>query len=195
MLRYGPLGRASLHLRAYADASFASSGDMSSQLGFIVLLCDGADRCHVLTYASKKARRVVRSIMAGEVSAFSDAFDAAYILKHDLERVYDEPLPLVMPTDSKQMFDVITRASHTTKKRLMIDVAAARDAYNEHEISNVGLVKSKHKNPVQQWIIRSNPASKATTTQGITPEAPPVSAAPPRKGHHLTNKNVKKTAM
>ena len=203
VLRYGPLERASLHLRVYADASFASNDDMSSQLGFIALLCDGADRCHLLTYASKKARRVVRNIMAGEVYAFADAFDAAYILKHDLERVYDQPLPMVMLTDSKQMFDVITRASHTTEKRLMIDIAAAQDAYNKHEISNVGLVKSEHNiadgltkpglcsalntmlrtgvdnNPVQQWIIRSNPAANPTTTQGITPEAPSVSVAPP----------------
>eukprot|EP00170_Pyropia_yezoensis_P005437 contig_22078_g5451 len=84
-----------------------------------------------------------------------------------------------MLTDSKQLFDVITRASHPTEKRLMIDVAAAREAYNNQEISNVGLLKSEHNaadgltkphhctalerimstgednNPVQQWIIRA----------------------------------------
>ncbi len=118
--------------------------------------------------------------MAGEVYAFADAFDTAFILKHDLERIYHQHLPLVMLTDSKQMFDVITRASHTTEKRLMIDVAAAREAYNRHEISNVGLVQSEHNiadgltkpgqcaamsammktakdvNPVQQWITRTD---------------------------------------
>jgi len=95
VLRYCPLERASLHSCGYADASFASKYDNSSQLCFRALLCDGADRCHVLTYASKKARRVVKSIMAGEVYAFADVFDAAYILKHDFERLYDQPLPLV----------------------------------------------------------------------------------------------------
>eukprot|EP00170_Pyropia_yezoensis_P004074 contig_16768_g4085 len=34
-----------------------------------------------------------------------------------------------MLTDWKQMFDVVIRASHITEKRLMIDVAAAREAY------------------------------------------------------------------
>ena len=206
-LRYTKLERESLHLRVYADASFASNDDLSSQLGYVVLLCDAEDRCHVLTYVSKKARRIVRSIMAGEVYAFADAFDAAYILKHDLERVYGQPLPLVMLTDSKQMFDVITRASHTTEKRLMIDVAAARDAYNKHEISNVGLVKSEDniadgltkpglcmaldevlrtgvdKNPVQQWIIRSSStsASPADAMPGST-AAPTPSSTP--SGQH-----------
>jgi len=144
VLTYTTLERESLHFRVYADASFASNDDLSSQLGYVAIFCDAEDRCHVLTYTRKKARRIVRSIMAGEVYAFADAFDAAYILKHDLERVYRQPLPLVMLTDSRQMLDVITRASHTTEKRLMIDVAAARDVYNKHEISNVGLVKSEH---------------------------------------------------
>ena len=144
VLSYKPLERESLHLRVHADSSFHSNDDMSSQLGYIVLLCDTADQCHVLTYSSKKARRIVGSIVAGEDYAFADAFDAAYILKYDLERVYNQPLPVVMLTDSKQTFDVMTRATHTTEKRLMIDIAAAREAYNRHEISNVGLVKSEH---------------------------------------------------
>lgn len=87
-LTYGPLDRETLHLRAYSDASFANNDDLSSQLGYIVMLCDGDSSCHVLSYSSKKARRVVRSIMAGEVYAFADAFDTAFILKHDLERIY-----------------------------------------------------------------------------------------------------------
>ena len=141
---YAPLEKETLHLCVYADSSFASNDDLSSQLGYIVLLCDGHSRCHVMTYSSRKSRRVVKSIMAVEVYALADAFDAAFIIKHDLERIYDQHLPLVMLKDSKQMFDVITRASHTTEKRLMIDVAAAREAYKRYEISNVGLVRSEH---------------------------------------------------
>lgn len=75
--------------------------------------------------------------MAGEGYAFADAFDAAYIVNHDLERIYRQHLPLIMLTDSKQMYDVVTRASQTTKKRLVVDVAAAREAYKRNEISHV----------------------------------------------------------
>lgn len=176
-------------MRVYADVSFANNDDLSSQIGYVVLLCDGSDNCHVLAYSSKKARRVVRRIMAGEVYAFTDAFDAAYIIKHDLELIYRQHLPLIMLTDSKQMFDVVTRASHTTEKRLMIYVAAAREAYQRNEIFNVGLVKSEHNvadgltklgpcaaldtvlrtgkdtNPVQQWIIRSPVSSERSAEE------------------------------
>jgi len=34
-------------------------------------------------------------------------------------------------------------------------------------------------NSAQQWNMRYNPAANPKTTQGITPEAPSVSAAPP----------------
>jgi len=130
--------------------------------------------------------------MAGEVYAFADAFDAALIIKHDLKRIYDQNMPLVMLTDSKQMINVNTRASHTTEKRMMKDVAAAREAYKRYEISNVGLVRSEHDpengltkphvcaaldaklrmgtdvNPVQQWVTRNETmvasATETTTT-------------------------------
>ena len=45
-----------------------------------------------------------------------------------------------MYTDSEQLFDVITMAAHTTEKRFMVEIIAAREAYNRYEISNVGLV-------------------------------------------------------
>lgn len=78
--------------------------------------------------------------MYSEFYAFSVAFDDAYVLKHDLERLLRQTIPLKMFTDSKQLFEVITRASNTTENHLMIDFAAASETYNTFEISNVGLV-------------------------------------------------------
>jgi len=37
---------------------------------------------------------------------------------------------------------VVTKASHPTEKRLLVDIAAARQAYNRFDISNVGLIAS-----------------------------------------------------
>ncbi|OSX79162.1 hypothetical protein BU14_0085s0013 [Porphyra umbilicalis] len=79
-LRYPPLDTTSLRLRAYADASFATNDDHSSQLGYIIMLADASRRVHVLGFSSRKSKRVVRSVMAGEVYALTAAFDEAYIL-------------------------------------------------------------------------------------------------------------------
>lgn len=78
--------------------------------------------------------------MVGELYAFSATFDIAFIIKRDLERFLRCKLSLLMFTNSKQMFDVVTCVSNTTRKRLMIYFAATRDTYCNFDISNVGLL-------------------------------------------------------
>lgn len=159
-----------------------------SQFEYISLLFDVDNRFHVLNYSSRKLKRVVRSIMAGEVYYFSAAFEVAYFVKNDLERILRQPIPLMMFSDSLQLFDVITRVSRTTEKQQMIDVVSAREAYNNFDISNVGLVADKENpadgltkpktckpllqllrtdidaTPVVQWIIRKKEASQKLTS-------------------------------
>lgn len=137
------LYKTTLRIHSDADASYATNGDESSQIGFIILLCVGTGRAHVISFSSRKSWRVVRSAMAGEVFAFITALDEAFTLRFDLEMLYDQHIPLSIFTDSMQLFDVVTRASHPTEKRLLIDVAAAREACNRMDISNVCLVKSE----------------------------------------------------
>ena len=139
-LFYPKLDLCSLHLRTYADASFATNPDGTSQLGYIVLLCDERDLCAVLHYSSFKARRVTRSILGAEVYAFTDAFDCAFSFKHDLQKMLNKEIPLRMFTDSKCFFDVITKNSTMSEKRLLIDVQVARQAYERMEITEVGLI-------------------------------------------------------
>lgn len=45
-----------------------------------------------------------------------------------------------MLKDSQLLFDVVTSASHPTEKRQLIDMAAAREACNRRDLSNMGLV-------------------------------------------------------
>lgn len=128
--------------------------------------------------------------MAGEVYAFSEAFDEAFIIRFDLERLYGKRIPLTHLTDSKQLFDVVTKASYPSEKRLMVDVAAAREAYNRQDLSNVYLIASNDNisdaftkrdgspaletllrtgvdaTPVIQWVIRPPKVSSPCSTTG-----------------------------
>lgn len=78
---------------AYSDPSFASCDDMGTQLRFIVLLTNETGRGNWLPFSSYKCRRVVRSVLAGETYAFSDCFDAAYAIKHDLQVIMNHYIP------------------------------------------------------------------------------------------------------
>ncbi len=48
-----------------------------------------------------------------------------------------------MLTDSKSIFDVIVKSSYTSDKRLMIDLASAKQAYKNMEISDIGFIRSE----------------------------------------------------
>ena len=183
-LKMKQLDAESLHLRVYSDSSFANNDDLTSQLGYVVLLCDKNDNGNVVSFSSHKSRRIVRSVLGGEVYAFADAFDVGYIIKRDLEIMLDRSIRLQMFTDSKSLFDIITKCGSTTQKRLLIDVKSVREAYNNHEVSDVGFLRSEHNPadsftkisaneslqrilshnkvdfPVAEWIIRSTKKEK-----------------------------------
>ena len=80
--------------------------------------------------------------------------------------------------DSKSLFEIISKETRTSEKRIMHDIYAARQAYKEQEISNTDFVRSSynladglskpmlqaalcqllttayHDSKVEQWIIR-----------------------------------------
>ena len=47
-------------------------------------------------------------------------------------------------TDSKSLFDIIRKGSHTNEKRLMLDLYAAREGYKSRDISNIGFIRSQY---------------------------------------------------
>ena len=143
-LSYTKLDLRSLFLVTYTDTSFQNNHEYRSQLGFIILLADKFNHCCVIHYSSHKSKRVATSSMAAEALAFADGFYNSFIIKHDLQRIMGRELPLLMLTDSKIFFDMLTRKKYTTEKRIMADIASTREAYDAMIISNISLIKSMH---------------------------------------------------
>ncbi len=76
-LHFPMLDLETLQLVGYSDASFASNYDLTSRLGYIVLLMDTKWKAILLTLKTYKARRFTRSVLGAEFTAFSDLFDVA----------------------------------------------------------------------------------------------------------------------
>ena len=134
----------SLYVVGYADAGFANNRDLSSQLGFIVLLKDKADNAAIIHYGSWKCHRVTRSVLGAEIYAFSHCLDFVLALAQYLSTILKRKVKTVMFTDSKCLFDTITKLSSVSEKRLLIDIAAIRETYSNGDLSNVAHVASAH---------------------------------------------------
>lgn len=141
-LKYWPLYCSSAHFHAYANASFASNNDLFSQLSFLVFMCDKDDVCPILDFSCKTSEGNARLIVTVNLYGLVDAFDVVMILAHDLRKTLDQEILLSLSTDAEQIFDAILKEKYTTKKRLMIDVGCARQAYKAIEIDSIGLVSS-----------------------------------------------------
>lgn len=81
-------------------------------------------------------------MLAAEIIAFSDLFDEPYFVCATPEQSLGHSIPLHLLTDSKYLFDIISKGSRPSEKRLMLDVHAAREAYQTKVISNIGFVRS-----------------------------------------------------
>jgi hypothetical protein len=73
----------------------------------------------------------------------SEGFDNAFILRHELQEMTGLNIQLLIMTNSKSLFDIITRRKHTTEMRTMVDIAAIREGFSRREIANIGLIKSE----------------------------------------------------
>lgn len=76
----------SIHLHIYADESFETNTKLIPQLGYMVVLSDKFDNAHAVDFCSKKEKRIVISIMAGEFYALVESFDASFSVSNHIHR-------------------------------------------------------------------------------------------------------------
>eukprot|EP00171_Calliarthron_tuberculosum_P020652 IDg20652t1 len=70
-------------------------------------------------------------------------FDIAKTITTEIEVILNYKIAVQLFTDSKYLFDVISKRSRTSEKRLMLDIAAAREGFCNRIISDIGFVRSK----------------------------------------------------
>ena len=71
-----------------------------------------------------------------------DRSDTAITLGQEIECLLDNKIPVQLLTDSKSLFDVISKGTRTSEKRTMLDIAASREAFRDKVISDIGFVRS-----------------------------------------------------
>jgi hypothetical protein len=98
-------------------------------IGHLVFLADETGKSHLLSFSSRKTRRIVASSFSWEALALNRAFDDAIIFRHYLRDIFHEELPIMMYIDNLGLFDAVTKNTATTEQRLLIDLAVLNQSW------------------------------------------------------------------
>ena len=129
------LNVSNLRLVVYSDASLGNVQDASSQIGYLIFLVDGHNSAVLVSWASKKSKRVARSTLTAETLAATEAIDNAVVMKESIEEILKIQLPpIILRTDNKSLHDAIRTTNTLSEKRLMIDMSALRQMSDRKEV-------------------------------------------------------------
>lgn len=151
-LKFTNLNTTTIRVAVFTDASFAKNLDISSKLGYLMLLADEQRNANLLDYRSFKSKIVARSALSAELFALSHAYDVASTVTVALNDMLNTQLLLKFYTDCKSFFDGLIGINAPTKNRLLIDLSAIRQSCGRREITEA------------VWIpTNQNPADPLTT--------------------------------
>ena len=137
-LHFSKLDLSSTHIRVYTDASFNNLPEGGSQEGNIVFLADAHNACCPISWASNRAKRVVRSTLAAETLSLNDGTDSAFYLSKLLCSVLpaeDQNPKIVAITDNKSAVAAICSTSSVSDRRLRVEISALREYQEESRVS------------------------------------------------------------
>ncbi|APA06573.1 hypothetical protein sscle_02g013430 [Sclerotinia sclerotiorum 1980 UF-70] len=136
-LNYVPLDLDSFKIVVFADASFANNKDYSSQIGYVIVMMDKHNNANTIHWSSIKCKRITHSVLASELYGLVQGFDIDAAITATVGAILNQETPLTICTDSKSLYNLLTKLGTTSEKRLMIDIMALRQSYERREIVEV----------------------------------------------------------
>jgi hypothetical protein len=133
-------------LVVYSDASFGTGERCTSTQGFLLFLGGSVGMSvNLVSWASRKIKRVVRSTFAGELLAVCDGVDRAALCRTVCQEVCAvRNVPLTVRTDCMSLVDCVYQHKQVTEKRLLIDVMVLKGLVETGELESLVWVDSAH---------------------------------------------------
>lgn len=112
-VKFVPLDVDSTSKDVFVDASFSANPDSSAQLRFIITLMEKFENANIVYYGILKSKRVTRNVLASECFALVHGFDISSIILLTLNAMVDRVVSLHIYTDSRILYDRLTRINQT----------------------------------------------------------------------------------
>jgi hypothetical protein len=147
-LTYVKLDLSSAKLYVFVDGSFANNKDLSSQIGFEVILANKTIKkdeftiySNLIHWSSTKSKRVTKSVLASEIYSIVAGTDISFAISSTLKIITKQlelpAIPTIVCTDSFLLYKCLVKLGTTKEKRLMIDIIAIRQSYERRELFKI----------------------------------------------------------
>jgi hypothetical protein len=147
-LTYVKLDLLSAKLYVFVNSSFANNKDLSSQIGFKVILANktiGKDEFtiynNLIHWSSTKSKRVTRSMLVSEIYNMVVRTDISFAISSTLKIITEQlklpAIPTIVCTDSFLLYEYLVKLGTTKEKRLMINIMAIRQSYERRELFEI----------------------------------------------------------
>jgi hypothetical protein len=165
-LTYIPLDLPHAKLFVFVDGSFANNKDLSSQIGYEIILANESTgdeeftiEGNLIHWSSTKSKRVTRSVLASEIYGMVGGADMAFAIGTTLKIITNNlglpAIPIIVCTDSYSLYECLVKLGTTKEKRLMIDIMAIRQSYERRELMEIRWISGQD-NPADA-MTKSNP--------------------------------------
>ena len=141
-LHFGQLNVTALTIECFSDASYGNLCDGGSQGGYLVFLSDDNGGRSLVSWQSKRIRRVVKSTLAAECLALLDAAQAGVYLRHMIKEILGVQPVIKCYVDNRSLVEAVYSTKAVEDKHLRIDVAALKDLLETRDVASVSWVQS-----------------------------------------------------
>ena len=119
------------------DSLFGNNKDLTSKIGFVIVLADLINKANIVYQSLIKCKRVTRSVLALELYAMAHGFNIRAVFKFIIKKLLQMTLLLIIYTDLKLLYNCLVKLNITQKKRLIIDIIYLYQLYKRREIIEV----------------------------------------------------------
>lgn len=129
---------------AFCDASHANLQDRGSQGAFLIFLVDKKGIYCLLSWQSKKIKRIVNSSLAAECLVAVDTAENCFLMKSAIEELIKRPIKTSIFSDNKSLVDASHSTSQMENKRIQIDIGILREMLDRSELQELRWIDTKH---------------------------------------------------
>ena len=159
-LTYRPI-RENHKIVLFTNASFGNHSNGGCHGAQVIYLVGDDNTCNLISWQSKRIKRVTKSSLTAENFALSDGVDSPYYISTLFaEIMYGNTdihkLPIEAYVDDKNLIDALKSTKFVTDKRLPIDISTVEEMISNKQIKKV------------EWIPTNKQLANCLTKQGFT---------------------------